>query len=495
MLRFAPTRRNRANRAESPAIPSSSIGYTAPMNGGRRSTEFVRALALLAAAKLAFLLLDSTPHFFLWDSVTYLNGALGGELPRDRSFLYSFLIRAIAVWPHSLLGLILAQTVAGLASAFLVFLILRRFALMPFAVALAGGLFVAIEPSQIFYERMMMAEAFGGVPWLGFILLALAYVRDGRWFWIPLLASCGILTIAFRLNETVVIILLGVCLPLLRVAWTRREHAPDWRRAAAHVVLAVACTAALHVGYRHVVGAVAHTEPGYIGTEGLFRMGFLSPLVRGGDFRGTGCAGDLLDHVTQPFDIEHRNEQLWSKGGLWDVMQHECPQPERAAGIVAARAAARFAASILPFALETNALYFDADAAHWRMESDLGHTDPLPLELIDPVRDTFGFDVKATMYVDTPASTWFRHSQWWLTACLLLSPLLAVLLFLVRWREDRRPAMHLLAAVLIGIFLNHFLLSPIISYRYAHPFPPLVIVGLLGLIFRNAPDRRKDAVR
>ena len=67
------------------------------MTGGRPTAEYLRALAALAAAKLAFLLLDSTPHFFLWDSVTYLQGALGGELPRDRSFLYSFLIRAFAV--------------------------------------------------------------------------------------------------------------------------------------------------------------------------------------------------------------------------------------------------------------------------------------------------------------------------------------------------------------------------------------------------------------
>jgi hypothetical protein len=463
--------------------PSSSIGYTEPMNGRQPSTEYLRALAALGMAKLAFLLLDSTPHFFLWDSVTYLQGALGGELPRDRSFLYSFLIRVFAVWPHSLLVFVIAQTLAGLATAFLTFLILRRFASLPFAVALAGALLVAIEPSQIFYERMMMAEAFGGVLWLGFVVLALAYMRDGRWFWIPALALCGILTIAFRLNETMVILLISTCLPLLRALWTRRGPRSRQPMVAMHCALALACTVVLHTGYRHIVAAVAHTAPGYIGTEGLFRMGFLSPLVRGEDLRNTGCAEDLLQRVTRPFDVVHRNEQLWSKGGLWDVMQRECQEPERAANRVAARAAPRLARNLLPFALETNALYFDAQAAHWRMESDLGQTDPLPLELIDPVRAQFGFDVKPVTYVDTLSSSWFRYSQWWLTACLLLSPLLAAFLLTARWPEEQLPAIRLLAAILVGIFLNHFLFSPIISYRYAHPFPPLVIVGVLSLLF------------
>ena len=462
------------------------------MTGGRPTAEYLRALAALAAAKLAFLLLDSTPHFFLWDSVTYLQGALGGELPRDRSFLYSFLIRAFAVWPHSLLGLVLAQTLAGLASAFLVFLILRRFAALPFAAALAGALLVAIDPSQIFYERMMMAEAFGGLLWLGFVVLAVAYVRDGRWLWIPLLALCGIGTIAFRLNETLVIILFGTCLPLLRAWWVRRERAPDWRGVAAHCALALACTVALHTGYRHVVAAVAHTAPGYIGTEGLFRMGFLSPLIRREDFTDTGCPADLMDRVTEPRDVDHRNEQLWSKGGIWDVMQRECREPEHAADIVAARAAPRLAGSLLPLALETNAMYFDAQEAKWRMDSDLGQTDPLPLELIDPVKEQFGVDVKPITYVDTLSSAWFRHGQWWLTACLLLSPLLAAFLLAARWGAEQRLPMRLLAAILIGIFLNHFLFSPIISYRYAHPFPPLVIAGLVSLLFRHRHELAAD---
>src|SRR5678815_2111065 len=59
-------------------------------------------LLAILGVKLMILLLDPIPRFFLWDSVTYLRGAIDGTLPRDRSFLYSLMIGAVAVPLHSL---------------------------------------------------------------------------------------------------------------------------------------------------------------------------------------------------------------------------------------------------------------------------------------------------------------------------------------------------------------------------------------------------------
>ena len=60
---------------------------------------------------------------------------------------------------------------AGVASAFFVYLIVRVFLDLRFEVALIAALLVAIEPGQLFYERMVMAEAFGSAIWLGFLVL------------------------------------------------------------------------------------------------------------------------------------------------------------------------------------------------------------------------------------------------------------------------------------------------------------------------------------
>src|SRR5262249_40942043 len=151
-----------------------------------------------------------------------------------------------------------------------------------------------------FYEHMVMAEAFGGMLWLGFVQLALAYLRDGRTFWLPLVALAGILSVSFRLNGTAVILLVSASLPLLRAAFDRGARTLSTRRFALQLATALLCTFVLHVGYRHVVAGVAHTEPGYIGTEGLFRLGFVAPAIERKDFADTGCSADLLSKLQRP---------------------------------------------------------------------------------------------------------------------------------------------------------------------------------------------------
>jgi hypothetical protein len=446
----------------------------------------VVVLAILAL-KLAVLVIDPNPRFFLWDSVTYLQGAIGGPLPRDRSFVYSLLIAATAVPAHSLFALVLVQTLAGVASALLAYLILRVFLRVGFGVALAATLLFALGPSQLFYERMVMAEAVGGMLWLAFIALALAYLRDGRATWLPAIALAGIGAVSFRLNGTAVVVVLSAGLPLLRVLLARRavRVRSEWPRVARQFALAAACTLVLHGGYRHVVGAVAHTPPGYIGTEGLFLLGFVAPAVEARDFRNTGCDADLLTRVRRPLaDPRAREYQLWGDGGLWSVMQRQCPEPEAAATIVAHRAFARIGPRLLPMAFATVAQYFDEKEATWRMNSDLGRKGMLPLELIEPARSIFRLDVAPIAFTDTLTSVMFERSRWWLTACFLLAPLLA---FGLAWRtrreHDPRTA-RLLALVMVALFLSQFLLSPVIAFRYLHPFPPLAIVCIAALLAR-----------
>jgi len=322
----------------------------------------------------------------------------------------------------------------------------------------------------------------------------MCYLRDGRARWLPLVALGGIPTIAFRLNGTMVIALACIALPLLRAWWVRSEGESAWRagRVVGQFALALACTLCLHVGYRHLVAQVADTPPGYIGTEGLFLLGFVAPEVKADDFRDTGCATGLLERVATPLaDPHNRERQLWGGSGIWAVMQRECPHPERAAKIVAGRAFRRIAPDILPMALATVAQYFDNAEATWRMDSDLGRKGMVPLELIDPAQKYFGLDVRPLAFADTATSWWFQHSRWWLTACFLLSPLLAVVLWMRVGDAPRRAGARMLACLLSGLFLSQFLFSPIIAFRYLHPFPPLVILAVTAIVAR-ARHRRAE---
>ena len=453
----------------------------------RRQIVFV--LLGIVGVKFLILLVDPNPRFFLWDSVTYLRGAIDGALPRDRSFLYSLLIGAIAVPLHSLHALVVAQTLAGVASAFFVYLIVRVFLRVRFEYALIAALLVAVEPGQLFYERMVMAEAFGSAFWLGFLVLVLAYIRDGRTAWLPVIALAGILSISFRLNGTAVVLLIAPCLPLWR-AWfthsrirTASERSALRSRLALQLAVSVAMTLILHVGYRHIVAEIAHTRPGYIGTEGLFLLGFTAPAVIAADFDGTDCDPTVLRHVQSALDDPRTREgQLWGDGGLWAAMQRDCPRPEAAADIVSNRASHRIFGKVLPMALTTTAQYFDDTEATWRMNSDLGRKGVLPLELIEPAKEYFSLDVKPIAFTDTLTSLWFEHARWWFTACFLLAPLVAIW-FSVRLRGGScAPEARLLTLVVFALFLSQFLLSPIIAFRYLHPFPPLMLVCVATIL-------------
>jgi hypothetical protein len=453
----------------------------------RLRADLVPILAILAV-KLLILGLDHAPRFFLWDSVTYLQGAVGEGLPRDRSFLYSLLIRAITVPVHSLQPLVWAQTLAGVGAAYCIYLMLRTFFLVPRWWALAGALLVAVEPSQVLYERMVMAEAFGGMLWLAFVLLVLAYMREPRVSTLLAVAVAGILTIAFRLNGTAAIILIGGLLPLWRYWFIPSSRVDVAKRVArrrllAHLGIALIATATLHVGYRDLVGSVAHAPPGYIGTEGLFLLGYVAPVIEDKDFADTGCQSGVLQDVARPLgDPRNRNYQLWGPDGLWDVMKRDCPQPEAAAATVAHAASHRVLPSVVPMALSITAQYFDDAEAHWRLESDLGRKGLLPKELIAIGKNNFDLDVAPITFSDTLSSVWFVHCRWWLTGCFLLAPLLAALLIVVTRRHEAEPQARILGLLLLSMFCIQFLLSPVMEFRYLHPFPPLMIVCAIAIL-------------
>ena len=83
--------------------------------------------ALIFAIKLLLLWLDPTPKLYMGDSGSYIHTALTGSIPRDRSYFYGYLVRWLAVWPHSFTPLLVAQALASGATAIVFALICSRF--------------------------------------------------------------------------------------------------------------------------------------------------------------------------------------------------------------------------------------------------------------------------------------------------------------------------------------------------------------------------------
>jgi hypothetical protein len=104
----------------------------------------------------------------------------------------------------------------------------------------------------------------------------------------------------------------------------------------------------------------------------------------------------------------------------------------------------------------------------------------MPLELIEPAREYFDLEVAPMAWQPSLTEWLFKHSRAWLPACLFALPLLAAFAAFGIPRERRKPAVLGLALVAGWIFFSQLFFSHIISFRYLHPFPPLVL--MLGAV-------------
>src|SRR5574338_283570 len=82
---------------------------------------------LVFGIKLLLLWLDPAPKLFMGDSGAYIETALTGWIPEDRSYFYGYAVRWLAVWPHSFTPLLLSQVLASGVTAIVFALICIRF--------------------------------------------------------------------------------------------------------------------------------------------------------------------------------------------------------------------------------------------------------------------------------------------------------------------------------------------------------------------------------
>ena len=255
-----------------------------------------RETAILAAAlcalKLALLGVDPTVRYFLGDSASYLHSALTGWIPPDRSFLYGWILRVSAVATHQIMAVTLLQSLFGVATACLVFAIARCDLGLGRRASAGLALLLAIEPAQLFYERMLMAESAGTLCLIAMIAAGLAWLRRPHWLWPGLWALAGILAVALRMSLLPVVLGFALLPPL--VAWLAGHPAAPRRRLAAHLALAALATLCAHKAYQHLYGRLAPSRPDYIADSGYFRLGLVAPLVTPAQVARVGLPPDLL---------------------------------------------------------------------------------------------------------------------------------------------------------------------------------------------------------
>jgi hypothetical protein len=444
-------------------------------------------LLSVAVIKLGLILIDPTVRFFLGDSESYLHSALTGWIPPDRSFLYGLFVRYSAVWPGSLAGLLAAQALCGVLTA----LLCARIASVDLGVdhraAGAIALLVAVEPAQLFYERMVMAESLGTLSLVAMLSCGFAYLRRGAWPWLLAMALAGIVTVALRMSLLPVVLGFALLPPL--AASVDPGLRRSWLRVAMHLLIALSATAALHKGYQHLYGYLFQGRAEYLHSSGTFRLGLVAPLVKPEHLEREGLSPQLLASVGPKLsDPRSREAQLWLDDGLVAVLRRASgADTERHARHIASAALRDDPIGFVGLAVTTTQDYFVAHETTARMADDLGDR-PLSEPMQASLRERLNYDAAHVHEQHRLAARYFEFAGNWLIFCLFaLLPI--ALIAALRVGSRRRSAAVLLVFTAAGLVAGQLLFSHIVSFRYLHPFAPLVLV-CAAAAFAPAARRR-----
>lgn len=465
-------------------------------NPGSASTRtwWVALAAALVAAKLAWLSADRAPMLFLGDSESYLTTAVHGWIPPDRSFVYGFLLRALALWPGSAVPLIVAQAAASVAAALMLAWLLRRAFVVPAALAFAiCVLWAAAEPLALIYERYLMTEAFALPAFAAFTLFAVRYTDGRRLPDLVLAHAAGTAVIAMRTMFVPVALAFVLLLPL--AAWlVRRGEARADRRRSLAVALAVSVAAAfvLHGAYRTLHHAVGGSR-GYSGADGFFLLAAWAPALAADDFPELALGKRVLaaSACAQASRFD-REAQRWLPDCIVGTLVREVGDVEQANRVARKTALRTLRRAPLAVAALAGATWLDGldakrvqAAAAW----DRG-ARPLEPATVALLRERLGVAQPERLpTLATPTRRWHEAALPWLMA-LALTPLVALTAVLVVAPSQRRrlAVVALLATCMAGAAaLGATGTVP----RYLHPTAWLVMIPLAVLAARAAERRQR----
>src|SRR5262245_23297213 len=199
------------------------------------------------------------------DSGAYIHTALTGWIPGERSYFYGYLVRWLAVWPHSFASLLIVQALASGATAIVFAMICSRFFEMSNTLSFLFGLMCALDPCQLVWERYVMTETFSLLVYVLVLYWSFLYVRDRRIWELAVVQALSVMLIAFRISYLLVVQVCTVLLPIItfaRCASSTFRNRSEERASEAsvlttgltHVVASVAMMFVMHGAYKYANG-------------------------------------------------------------------------------------------------------------------------------------------------------------------------------------------------------------------------------------------------
>jgi hypothetical protein len=446
--------------------------------------------ALVLAIKLLLFWLDPTPKLYLGDSASYIWTALTGWIPEDRSYFYGYVVRWLALWPHSFTPLLVVQALASGATAILFALICSRFFEMSNNLSFLFGVLCAQDPCQLVWERYVMTETFSLLVYVLVLYWSLAYLRDRRLWQLAVVQALSVLLIGFRMSYLLVVQACTILLPL--IAFVRCALPVFGNRSGArssatymlstgfkHVVVSVALMFVMHGVYKHVNGSLTKRDPAYLYDAGSHLVAVWAPALEPSDATDSRFR-DLIanGHQFKIDDLTLRNAQHFGEGFLIDRLRkivRNRRKRDRIARETAMNALRRRPLRIAGLALKTYMGYWGIGSIQGYAREDLGNGE-LTDEEVKRIAEKFGFITEKRVPTQ-PFSLLQRYfvGAWPYYFIVIVSPLTCAL---ATWLARDRAFVLLLfihASILMVVVTA---LSPQACVRYLQPVSVLTLLSI-----------------
>jgi len=462
---------------------------------------------LVLAIKLLLFWLDSTPKLYMGDSGSYIHTALTGSIPRDRSYFYGYLVRWLAVWPHSFTPLLVAQTLASGATAIVFALICSRVFRMSNRLSFLFGLMCALDPCQLVWERYVMTETFSLLVYVLVLYWSLAYLRDRRLWQLAVVQALSVLLIGFRMSFLPVVQACTILLPLIAFARCglpglcnrSGAHAPAGgvlTTGLMHVAASIAMMFVMHGGYKYANGWLSKREPAYLHDSGTHLAAVWAPVLEPSDATDSRFR-DLIanGHQFKIDDLTLRNAQHFGEGFLidrWSKIEKNRRKRDRIARETAMNALRRRPLQIAGLALKTYMGYWGIASIQSYAREDLGYGE-LSEEQLKVFAEKFRFTTVKLLPVQ-PFSLLQRYflGGWPYYFIVVVSPLICAL---AMWVSRQRAFVFLLFVHASILMVAITALSPQASVRYLQPVSMLTLLSIAVCIDWFARRARPGAMQ
>ena len=446
--------------------------------------------ALVLAIKLLLLWVDPTPRLFMGDSWSYIWTALTGWIPGDRSYFYGYLVRGLALWPHSFTPLVLAQVLASGATAIIFALICRRLFEMSNRLSFLFGSLCAVDPSQVVWERYVMTETFSLLVYVLVLYWSFTYLRSRRLWQLALVQALSVLLIGFRMSYLLVVQGCTILLPLIafahcalpvlrRRSGTRAPEARVLIIGSIHVIASIAMMLVMHGAYKYANGRLSHREPAYLYNAGDHLAAVWAPALKPSDATDPRF-GEVIANGDQfkIKDLHFRNAQQYGEGLLiprWHQIEKNRRKNDRVSRETSINALRHRPLEIVGLAVQTYMEYWNLRLIWRYARNDLGY-GTLKEEQLKTLAEKFGFHTVDHLPV-LPYSLLQRYflAAWPYYFVVVLSPLICA--FAVWFGRHRAFAFLLFthASILIVVVTA---LSPQASIRYVQPVSLLTLLSI-----------------